>query len=66
MESINNGVSRATHTFNAMTPLHHRNPGIVGAIMNTDVYCELIADNIHVHKGLLMFLLKLKVRIKLS
>ena len=65
MESINNGVSRATHTFNAMTPLHHRNPGIVGAIMNTDVYCELIADNIHVHKGAINVLTKIKGKDKI-
>ncbi|WMJ81778.1 N-acetylglucosamine-6-phosphate deacetylase [Clostridium sp. MB40-C1] len=51
IKAIENGVSRATHTFNAMTPLHHRKPGIIGAILNTDISCELIADNIHVHKG---------------
>lgn len=51
IEAIENGVSRATHTFNAMTPLNHRKPGIIGAILNTDISCELIADNIHVHKG---------------
>ncbi len=65
MESIDNGISRATHTFNAMTPLHHRKPGIVGAIMNTDIYCELIADNIHVHKGAINALTKVKGKDKI-
>lgn len=51
IEAIENGVSHATHTFNAMTPLNHRQPGIVGAIFNSDISCELIADNIHVHPG---------------
>jgi N-acetylglucosamine-6-phosphate deacetylase len=44
------GVSHATHTYNAMTSLLHREPGTLGAVMTlADVYCELIADNIHVH-----------------
>lgn len=49
MDAINIGISSATHTFNAMTPLNHRKPGVVGAVMNSDVYCEIIADTIHVH-----------------
>ncbi|EJP6471064.1 N-acetylglucosamine-6-phosphate deacetylase [Clostridium botulinum] len=65
IESIDNGINRATHTFNAMTPLHHRKPGIVGAIMNTDIYCELIADNIHVHKGAINALTKIKGKDKI-
>ncbi|ENK1242816.1 N-acetylglucosamine-6-phosphate deacetylase [Clostridium sporogenes] len=65
MEAIDNGISRATHTFNAMAPLHHRKPGIVGAIMNTDIYCELIADNIHVHKGAINALTKIKGKDKI-
>lgn len=44
------GLSHATHTFNAMTGLHHRDPGVVGAILNTpQITAELIADGIHVH-----------------
>lgn len=44
------GVRQTTHTFNAMVGLHHREPGTVGAALALDdLYCELIADNIHVH-----------------
>lgn len=44
-----NGARLMTHTFNAMTPLHHRNPGQVGASMRVrDTYAEIICDGIHV------------------
>jgi len=43
------GAVSATHTFNAMRPLDHREPGIVGAVLTTDsLYAELICDGIHV------------------
>ncbi|WP_432403556.1 N-acetylglucosamine-6-phosphate deacetylase [Wukongibacter sp. M2B1] len=51
-KAIENGVNYVTHAFNAMSGLHHRNPGVVGALFSSDIYCELIADTIHVHKGL--------------
>jgi N-acetylglucosamine-6-phosphate deacetylase len=42
------GATSATHTFNAMRPLDHREPGIVGVMLTTDsVYAELICDGIH-------------------
>ena len=43
-----------------MTGLHHRNPGVVGAAFTSNVSCELIADEIHVHPGLFSMLLKVK------
>jgi N-acetylglucosamine-6-phosphate deacetylase len=49
MEAIEKGARHITHLFNAMTGLHHRNPGIVGAAFNSDVSCEIIADNIHIN-----------------
>lgn len=52
MAAIEAGASHITHTFNAMTGLHHRNPGVVGAALTADVVCELIADTFHVHPGL--------------
>lgn len=61
VNAIKLGVRSITHTFNAMLPLHHREPGIIGAAMdNADVYCELIADNVHVHPVIQRILLKLK------
>lgn len=43
------GAGQVTHLFNAMTGLHHRNPGVVGAALDSGAVCELIADNLHVH-----------------
>lgn len=60
MDSINHGISHATHTFNAMTPLNHRKPGIVGAIFNSDIYSEVIADGIHLHPALFKIIKKIK------
>ncbi len=51
IKAIDEGVNYITHTFNAMSGLHHRNPGVVGAVFSRKVDCELIADTIHVHKG---------------
>lgn len=46
------GVNHITHCFNAMPPLHHRKPGVLGSMLAGGYTAELIADNIHVHKGL--------------
>jgi N-acetylglucosamine-6-phosphate deacetylase len=48
-EAVAAGASAATHTFNAMRPLHHREPGVLGAVLDLDaVSCELICDGVHV------------------
>ena len=48
--AVARGVSHVTHTFNAMQPLGHREPGTVGAALTLpQLFCELIADNVHVH-----------------
>lgn len=60
MEAIGKGASHITHTFNGMPPLHHREPGVVGAAMDSSVSCELIADNIHVDPAVQRILLKVK------
>ena len=62
MASVNAGVSHATHLFNAMTPLAHRAPGVVGAALNSDVSCEVIVDTFHVDASLYNMLWKLKGR----
>lgn len=58
MEAIDKGITHATHTFNAMTSLNHRAPGVVGAVVNRDITCELIADCIHVCPGAFNLLIK--------
>ncbi len=62
MASINAGVKHITHLFNAMTPLTHRGPGVVGAALNSDVSAELIVDTVHVDPSLYNMLWKLKGR----
>lgn len=48
--AIASGVSQATHTFNAMSPLHQRRPGTLGSVLSNDaIYAQVIADNFHVH-----------------
>lgn len=48
------GVSHVVHLFNAMRPLHHREPGLAGfALLNQGVTFELIADGHHLHPGAL-------------
>jgi N-acetylglucosamine-6-phosphate deacetylase len=43
------GAVNGTHTFNAMRPLNHREPGILGTVLTTDsIYSEMICDGIHV------------------
>ena len=47
--AFDNGISAATHLFNAMSPLQHRSPGVAGAIMNhSKVRCSIVPDGYHV------------------
>ena len=62
MDSVNNGVKHVTHLFNAMTPMAHRAPGVVGAALNSDVSCELIVDKFHVNPAFYDMIWKLKGR----
>jgi N-acetylglucosamine-6-phosphate deacetylase len=58
---IQAGVRHATHLFNAMTALQHRNPGVVGAALSDErVSCEVIADTFHVNPGLYKLVAKAK------
>ena len=49
VEAVNAGANIFVHTFNGMSGLHHREPGMVGAAMNTDAISELICDGHHVN-----------------
>lgn len=45
-----NKIKLVTHLFNAMSPLHHRDPGLPGAtLVSNDVYASIVADGYHVH-----------------
>jgi N-acetylglucosamine-6-phosphate deacetylase len=55
------GATSATHTFNAMRPLEHRDPGIAGTVLDNDaLYAELICDGIHVAPELIRLWLRMK------
>lgn len=58
--AIEHGARCSTHTFNAMRGIHQREPGILGAVMESDLYHELICDGCHVHPGNIRLLLKTK------
>lgn len=47
------GASVGTHLFNAMRGLHHRDPGPVGALLESHAHVELIADGVHLHPAVL-------------
>jgi N-acetylglucosamine-6-phosphate deacetylase len=47
------GATAGTHLFNAMPPLHHREPGPVAALLESSAYVELVADGVHVHPSVL-------------
>lgn len=53
-EAIALGARHATHLFNRMPPLGHRDPGLVGAVLTSDeIAAELICDGVHVHPTML-------------
>lgn len=61
MSATRDGVCHATHLFNAMSPLAHRNPGVVGAALAADhVSVEVIADTFHINPGLYGIIAKAK------
>jgi N-acetylglucosamine-6-phosphate deacetylase len=47
------GATAGTHLFNAMPPLHHREPGPVAALLESSAFLELVADGVHVHPSVL-------------
>jgi N-acetylglucosamine-6-phosphate deacetylase len=58
-QAFEQGASMVTHAFNAMPPLHHREPGLLGAaIVHPDVHCGFIADGQHVSPIMLDVLLR--------
>ncbi len=61
MSAARDGVNHATHLFNAMSALAHRNPGVVGAALASEnVSVEVIADTFHINPGLYSIIAKVK------
>ncbi len=59
--AVQAGARHATHTFNAMRPLHHRDPGILGEVLtNSQLSADIIADGIHVNPALVKLFVKAK------
>ena len=57
---IDAGATHLTHLFNAMPPIHHRKPGVIGAAAENDnVTAELICDGFHVHPSSIRMAFKL-------
>lgn len=55
------GATGITHIFNAMRPFHHREPGIAGfGLMDNDMYVEVIADGIHLHRETVKLIFRAK------
>lgn len=52
-KGVQEGISMATHLFNAMPPLHHRTPGVVNAFLtNPNLFYSIIVDKVHVHPAM--------------
>lgn len=63
LQAIEAGATYAIHTYNAMRGLHHRAPGVLGAVLTRDdVFAELIADRVHVHPAAMDILVRCKGR----
>jgi N-acetylglucosamine-6-phosphate deacetylase len=59
--AVSAGARHATHTFNAMRPLDHREPGIIGEVLSDDrITADLIADGIHVSAPVVKLFLQAK------
>ena len=55
------GADHVTHTFNAQTPIHHREPGVPGAAMTDDrFFCEMICDGKHLHDDIVKLIIRCK------
>ena len=55
------GLRQATHTFNGMLGLHHREPGVLGAVLSDSrIFAQIIADSVHVHPAAIRILVRAK------
>ena len=58
-EAFQSGAKCVTHTFNAMPPLHHRAPSVLGAAFDTHAYVQVICDGKHIHPSVIRMLYRL-------
>lgn len=58
-QAFGRGADHVTHVFNGMSPFQHRDPGIVGAAVDSDAYIELICDGVHVHPAVVRTVFRL-------
>ncbi|HHY97657.1 MAG TPA: N-acetylglucosamine-6-phosphate deacetylase [Firmicutes bacterium] len=67
LNAIKCGLTHTTHAFNGMVPLHHRDPGLVGAILTRDeLTTEMIVDGFHLHAAIVNLLYRCKGRERLA
>ena len=59
MRGYQSGATHTTHLFNGMNPLHHREPGVVGAAFDSHASAELICDGIHIHPAVVRMAFRL-------
>ena len=61
LEGMQANIMHVTHLFNAMRPMYHREPGVVGAVLiHPEISCEIIGDGVHVNPNLIHLLMKSK------
>lgn len=59
MQAARAGAKCLTHMFNAMPPLHHREPALIGAAFDSDMYVQVICDGKHIHPSVIRMVYKL-------
>lgn len=61
LRAVSLGMNQATHTFNGMTGIHHREPGTAGASLSCDaIYAQVIVDFVHIHPAVVKVLVRAK------
>ena len=59
MKAYSLGATQATHLFNGMGALHHREPSVIGAAFDSGAYAEVICDGIHIHPSVVRMAFRL-------
>ena len=59
MTAIDAGADCLNHTFNAMPPIHHRDPGPICAAVDSEIFAEVICDGVHLHPSIVRMLYRL-------